>query len=85
MKHPWKFTRSLEEVPEGTGHYALYRSDSLAETGGCAVGAGITRNMRRSLRNLAARRSDLSPSPLFSYLPDADGSADKYLEEQLGR
>jgi hypothetical protein len=79
VKHPWKFTGNLAEVPEETGHYALYRSDSISESGGCAVGAGVSRNMRRSLAELSQRRYDLSPTPLYSYLADADGSADKWL------
>jgi hypothetical protein len=68
----WLRARTIEEVPEAVGHYALYDGMELRA-------AGIARNMRRGLTD--SGYFGKGKFPVLLYLPDADGSTARYLDE----
>lgn len=67
----WRFTAMLEDVPETIGHYGL--QDGLR-----GLGCGVTLNMRKSL--IEAARYKTVKRPIYSWLPDTDGSVALWLD-----
>ncbi len=70
----WKRARTIEEVPDTCGHYAIY--DGVEVRGG-----GVNRSMRSGLRNMSwYGRCEFQ---ILLFLPDADGSAALWLEGKI--
>jgi hypothetical protein len=69
-KCAWIVTSNIADVPEGTGHYALYDGIEVRS-------AGVSYNMRKSLKE--SRWFSVAEMPIFMWFPDADGSAAEWL------
>ena len=69
----WLYSSSIEDVPEDFGHYSLH--DGLK-----GRGCGVTANMRQSIKS--SYWFTQLQHPIFSWLPDTDGSAALWLEQK---
>src|SRR5436190_13370148 len=74
QNHDWSIALALDEAPETTGHYGLY--DGLD-----CIGGGVTYNLRQSLHETQSRHN--LKRPIFTWLPDTDGSAALWLEGMI--
>lgn len=73
-KRGWLVSADLSDVPEGIGHYSV--DDGLEFRG-----AGVTHNMHRAVALMISGRT--IKRPIFMWLPDADGSADLWLDGRI--
>lgn len=69
----WHHAATLEAVPDTIGHYAVYDGLTLR-------GAGVTHDMRRSVRDMMPLRIEL---PIILWLPDQDGGAELWLDGKI--